>query len=130
MTGPLLLIVLALLAALSFVSVRRFEAAKGTRFFDAQRAVLDTRAEEVWHALVTGGAPLAWRTYAQVTAHTVGHEVVRIAVEVVRAVERPLARLSYKMRVSAPKVGAAPVSDFLKTITPDKGAGDLQHKSV
>ena len=129
--APLLLIVVALLAALSFVSVRRFEVVKGSRFFETQRSVLDTRAEEVWQALVTGGAPQSWRTYVQATAHAVTHEVVRLAVEVVRAVERPLARLSYKMRVSAPKATTAPVSDFLKTITPDKtGSGDLQHKSV
>jgi hypothetical protein len=67
-----------------------------------------------------GGIPVSWRTYTRAIVHELTHFLVRVAVEVVRAIERPLAKLSYKMRVSAPKSGMAPVSEFLKTLTPEK----------
>ena len=102
------------------MSLRRYEYARGVRFFEERRAELDVRAEELWAALVTGGVPMSWRTYAQAVLHDITHLGVHSAVELVRAIERPLARLSYKMRVSAPKSGSAPVSSFLRTITPDK----------
>lgn len=131
MTSALVVIILALSAGLAFVSMRRFEESRGIRLFNERRVALDSYASSLWEALVLGGIPVAWRKHAALLIHGVTHEGVRQAVEVVRAVERPLARLSYKMRVSAPKGAGAPVSDFLKTITPDKtGNGDFREKSV
>lgn len=120
MLAPLILLLIALSAMLGFLSLRRVEVARGVRYFDTGRTLLDSRAEELWVKLVTGGVPLSWRHFASVVLHDLGHLGVHTAVEVVRAMERPLAKLSYKMRVSAPKSGNAPVSDFLRTITPEK----------
>lgn len=120
MIAPLVIILIALSAMLGFLSLRRLEVARGVRYFDTERAVLDQHAEVIWAKLIHGGIPLSWRVYAGVILHDVTHLGVHSAVELVRAVERPLARLSYKMRVSAPKGGGAPVSNFLRTITPDK----------
>lgn len=120
MIAPLTLILVALVAMLGLISVRRLELARGMRFFDTQRSVLDARAAELWEALVLGGLPVSWRAYVRAVFHDLGQVLVHTAVEVVRAVERPLAKLSYKMRVTAPKSGTKPVSDFLKTITPEK----------
>lgn len=120
MFAPLALLLIALSAMLAFVSMRRMEVARGVRFFEDKRAVLDAQAEVLWSRLVRGGVPLSWRRYVGVVLHDVTHLSIHGAVELVRAVERPLAKLSYKMRVSAPKSGGAPVSDFLRTITPEK----------
>jgi hypothetical protein len=120
MTGPLVLILVALMAMLTLISVRRYETAKGMRFFDSYRETFDVYAAQLWVGVVLGGIPVSWRTYARAVVHDVTHTGVRLAVEVIRAIERPLARLSYKMRVSAPKGAGAPVSDFLRTITPEK----------
>lgn len=117
---PLVILLVALSAMLGFLSLRRFEVARGERFFETHREVLDARAEVLWTSLVVGGIPLSWRRYATAFAHEASHALVHLAVEVVRAVERPLARLSYRMRVSAPKSGSTPVSDFLRIITPEK----------
>ena len=100
------------------------------RVYADMRAQLDTFAEELWRAAVLGGIPLSWRQRAQAIVHELGHESVHAAVTVLRSIEAPLSRLSYRMRVSAPKTGAAPVSEFLKTITPDRTSGDFQQKSV
>lgn len=120
MVAPLVLMLIALSAIAGFLSMRRLELARGARFFEAERSVLDVRAEVLWTRLVEGGIPLSWRSYVRAVLHDLTHLVVHSAVEVVRAVERPLAKLSYKMRVSAPKSGSAPVSSFLRTITPEK----------
>lgn len=120
MFTPLAVILVALCAMAGIFAVRRVELVRGTRFFEPVRASFDTWATDVWSALVMGGIPVSWRSYVRAVAHDLTHLLVRVAVEVVRAIERPLAKLSYKMRVSAPKSGVAPVSEFLKTLTPDK----------
>ncbi|MCL9971824.1 MAG: hypothetical protein NBV63_00210 [Candidatus Pacebacteria bacterium] len=120
MFAPLTLILSVLVVALAFMSVRRLEAARGIRFFEPQRRAFDVYAESVWAALVLGGIPVSWRTYVRAVIHDITHMLVRLMVEVIRAVERPLARLSYKMRVSAPKGTGAPVSEFLKILSPEK----------
>ncbi len=120
MFAPLVLILIALCAIGGVFTVRRVELVRGTRFFEPVRASFDSWATDLWSALVLGGIPVSWRSYVRAVAHDLTHLLVRVAVEVIRAIERPLARLSYKMRVSAPKSGMAPVSEFLKTLTPDK----------
>ncbi len=120
MLTPAVLLLIALSAILGFFSLRRYETAHGIRFLNAQRSVLDERALELWRTMVLGGVPLSWRNYVKALIHSATHFGVQSAVEAVRALERPLARLSYKMRVSAPKGGGAPVSNFLRTITPEK----------
>ncbi len=119
MRYALFLIALSLILALSYIWIRRFETVRGVRYREEMRVRFDQRAEMLWTGLVEGGIPLEWRHYAKIAAHTTSHQAVRIAVETVRAIERPLARLSYKLRVTAPK-GAGEVSEFLKTLSPEK----------
>ena len=124
-----LLSLIALTAA--FVVFRVSESRFEKRAFNELRTRLDQHAEELYTALVMGGIPLSWRRFVVALVHEVGHELVHFMVSGLRAVERPLARLSYRLRVSAPKTGAAPVSEFLKTITPDRTSNsEFQQKSV
>lgn len=120
MITPALMLAATIVAAVLFVLFRVAESRRDVRFFNTTRTVLDAQAIEFWNALVTGGVPLAWREHAAVATHRVTQVAVHLAVAALRAAERPLARLSYKMRVSAPKAGGTQVSEFLKTITPDK----------
>ena len=115
-----MLILLALVAGLALISVRRYETTRGVRYFENARTAFDAYAEALWATLVLGGIPMSWRSFMRSVGHEVSHSTVRLAVETIRAVERPLARLSYKMRVSAPKGNTAPVSDFLRTLSPEK----------
>lgn len=117
-----LVLVFTILLAVAFVVFRTVEARQNRRFFDATRTAWDQRVTTAWHALVTGGVPREWREHAAVVLHRATQSGVHVAVTALRAAERPLARLSYKMRVSAPKAGTGQVSEFLKTITPDKGS--------
>jgi hypothetical protein len=60
------------------------------------------------------------------------HEIVHLFLATLRAVEKPVAQLSYKMRLARTKNGTRSVSEYLRTITPDKGEEKtaLQEKSV
>lgn len=130
MTAPLILLSVALLLGALFLAVRMVEVRRDIRFFDEQRTALDAHANELYAAVVMGGIPVRWRQYTAFLVHQITHEIVHLAVLSLRAIERPLARLSYRMRVSQPKTGGE-VSSFLKTITPDKsGSGEFQEKSV
>ncbi len=108
---------LSLLAAFSAFCVA--EERVGRRLFAPTRERLDVYATELWQALVMGGVPMRWRQEVLRAAHTAVHTGVHVAVAALRAAERPLARLSYKMRVSAPKGNGKQVSEFLRTITPE-----------
>lgn len=131
MITPLVVLALALVSMIGFTLFRSWEARKEIRYFNDNRTVLDGYAEELYAALVMGGLPLRWRQNAAALIHNISHNGVLLMVATLRAVERPLARLSYRMRVSTPKVGTAQVSDFLKTLSPDKAmGGELQEKSV
>lgn len=120
MVWALSVILTALALGLLYVWLRRFETVRGGRFFEASRARFDARASALLEALVLGGIPVSWRKYVVALFHEVVHTMVRFAVDVIRAVERPLARLSYRLRVSAPKGSGVPVSEFLRTISPEK----------
>ncbi|MBU6310590.1 hypothetical protein KGO06_01500 [Patescibacteria group bacterium] len=117
---PLSVMLVAASLMLAFAYVRRLELARGARFFESERARLDARVTAFVPRLVLGGVPLSWRAYLGAIAHDVTHLSIHGAVEAIRAIERPLAKLSYKLRISAPRTGAAPVSEFLKTITPER----------
>ncbi len=117
-----MLLLTVLVLGLLFVTFRRFEVGRGVRFYEAERSRFDAYAEEFWSALVLGGVPLSWRQNTAVVVHRATHEGLHVLVALLRSIEAPLARLSYKMRVSAPKPAGTPVSDFLKTITPDKAS--------
>jgi hypothetical protein len=123
---PAVLLVVGLVLTLCFILFRAWEVRRGSRLYNERRLLLDHWAERVYETLVLGGVPLSWRRYAVAVSHEVSHEAVRLLVAIIRAVEKPLVRLSYRLRVSAPKTGAQPVSEFLRTIAPDKQAATSQ----
>ncbi len=126
MVVPAIVLGVGLVLALSFIVFRMWEVRSGVRIYNARRQRLDQWAERVYETMVLGGVPLSWRRYAVAVVHEISHEAVRLMVAIIRAVEKPLVRLSYRLRVSAPKTGAQPVSEFLRTIAPDKQAATSQ----
>ncbi len=125
-------IVLALIVAVSAILfvLRHAEESRGQRFFADARSKLDQQTMNIYEGAVMGGVPHVWRDASVKFIHDVTHGAVQQAVKGLRSVERPLSRLSYKMRVSQPKATAGEVSEFLKTITPERPQSELVEKSV
>jgi hypothetical protein len=69
---------------------------------------------------VTGSLPTAWRHVLAVFLHDTTHRTVVFLVEALRAVERPLTRISFRMRIQKSSVGGKGISPFLKSIVPEK----------
>ncbi len=131
MIPPLVLIGAAAVLGVLFFALRSVEERRGYRYFADQRKQLDAFVEEVWAAAVLGGVPISWRQQVRIAVHEIGHGIVQHAVYALRMIERPLSRLSYKMRVTAPKSGGSrEVSGFLKTLSPREEQQDFQGKSV
>lgn len=126
MIVPAIVLAVGLVLTLCYILFRVWEVRRGVRIYNERRLLLDHWAERVYETLVLGGVPLSWRRYAVAVVHEISHEAVRLMVVIIRAVEKPLVRLSYRLRVSAPKNGAQPVSEFLRTIAPDKQAATSQ----
>lgn len=123
---PAIVLAVGLVLTFSFILFRVWEVRRGVRIYNERRLLVDQWAERVFETLVLGGVPLSWRKYAVAVVHEISHEAVRLMVVIIRAAEKPLVRLSYRLRVSAPKTGAQPVSEFLRTIAPDKQAATSQ----
>ncbi|MDO8523974.1 MAG: hypothetical protein Q7R74_01960 [bacterium] len=122
------LIALALLVA--FVVFRFWEEKRGVRLFAEKRAAADTVVAEMYRAAVMGNIPAEYRIAVIRFLHTLAHDTVVFLVEGLRAVERPLTRLSYRMRQSAPASNGKEPSAFLKTITPEKPANGADAKTT
>ena len=115
--------VLGLAGLVGFWFVREREEQRGTRLAESHRATLDRVVAEAYHTLVAGDALHTHRLRFFALVHNVSHRVVIALVAALRAVERPLARVSHRMRMEPPKSPREP-SEFLKTITPDKKTTD------
>lgn len=102
---------------LLFPGVLMFEAHRGTRFFDTGRARLDRITRRAYRMLVFGEIPHTYRFYLVRTFRLVTHRVIVGAVSLLRALERPLSRMSHRMRRSNEVTLRAP-SPFLQTISP------------
>ena len=126
MATPAIVLAVGLMLTFCFILFRVWEVSRGVRIYNDHRLLLDNWAERVYEIMVLCGVPLAWRKYGVAVAHEISHEAVRLLVVIIRAVEKPLVRLSYRLRVSAPKTGAQPVSEFLRTIAPDKQSATSQ----
>jgi len=111
---------LALLGA--FFGFRAWEMKRGTRLFDTFRAKIDVYASRAYATMVTGQIPPAWRITIVVVLHNVVHRAVVFSVETLRNIERPLTRLSHRLRTRAPSANGHEVSPFLKNIVPNKKA--------
>jgi hypothetical protein len=111
---------LALILLVAFTVFRFYEQRTGVRHWAHARAVADDVVEKMYHAAVVGNIPAEYRTVIVHFLHTMAHDTVVFLVESLRSIERPLTRLSYRMRQSAPPPSGKEPSAFLKTITPEK----------
>lgn len=100
-----------------FIVLRLLEEKRGTRFImPSVRASLDVYATRWYDLAVTGSIPAEYRARVLMFFRQTLHSVVVLIVAGLRAVERPLTRLSYKMRMAASHTGTKEVSSFLKTM--------------
>ena len=121
--------IIGLLGTISFVFFRLWEVRRTRRFFENYRALLDRMTERLYGILVFGEIPRHYRTRLALVVRSLSHRAVHSAVLALRALERPLARVSHRMRMSAAESEREP-SDFLKTITPQKKDGKNEVDSV
>ncbi len=106
------------------IGVRAVEERRGIRVFQDVRSRYDRRIAEAYTRIVANDFPIEIRQNVSHALHWLSHRIVVLAVEMVRAIERPLTRLSYRLRTRAPKPSGKDVSPFLRTITPEKRTGD------
>ena len=111
---------ISLVLLVAFIAFRFLEEKRGRRVWTVTRASDDTVVSDMSHAAVTGDIP---RKYQDATVHflyTLAHDMIVFLIEGLRAIERPLARLSYRLRRSVPSGNGKEPSAFLKTITPER----------
>ena len=113
----------ALALLVSFFAFHAWETKRKKRLFDAYRTELDAKVSRFYRMLVMGEVPASWRMAAIVFFHKTAHRAIIFSVETLRAIERPLSRLSHYMRTRPPSTNAQEVSPFLKNIAPDKNEG-------
>lgn len=95
-----------------------WEVRRGSRLWAAAREKCDRLVTHTYRALVFGEVPHTYRIKALKALRTFTHRVVVFLVSLLRGIERPLARLSHRMRTSSVKETHRAPSPFLKTIQP------------
>ncbi|PIR84958.1 hypothetical protein COU15_03330 [Candidatus Kaiserbacteria bacterium CG10_big_fil_rev_8_21_14_0_10_45_20] len=118
-----------LIGITAFVLFRLWEAQRTERFFEQARKSLDSVAERLYRVMVFGEIPRHYRTKTATVLRFFSHHAIHTAVLALRSIERPLTRMSHRMRMSSSESKQEP-SDFLKTITPDKKDGKSGVDSV
>jgi hypothetical protein len=103
-----------------FLGFRLWEEKAGTRIFSRTREHADEVISNVYRGLVTRDIPTEWRRMLMALFHQLSHMLVVLTVQGLRAIERPLTRLSYRMRRGVPMANGKGPSEFLKTISPTK----------
>lgn len=81
-----------------FVCFRIYESTRNERFFARARGRLDVRVLRFYRTLVLGDIPHTYRARARSAAKKAIHTVVVAAVSLLRSLERPLVRASFRMR--------------------------------
>ncbi len=117
-----ILFFIAFVLLVVFLIFRSWEMRRGVRILAGPRSDMDVVAERVYGVLVTGSIPEQYRFALIAFGRRTVHLGVVLLVHVLRGVERPLLRLSHRMRTSTPSANGKEVSPFLKTITPDKSS--------
>lgn len=112
--------VLGLAGFVGFVVVRMWEARRGARIVETHRASLDATVASLWRTLVVGDPGVMLRHQALALAHALSHRTLASFATLLRTIERPIARISHRMRMMPPKAPTREPSEFLKTITPEK----------
>ena len=118
-----------------FIFFRMWEQKRRIRMWAGAREKADEQVVEAYRSAITGSIPQHYRIRFLAFLRNAIHELVLLLVATLRAVERPLTRISYRMRMSASNTNKKEVSPFLQTIVPEKpdtvpGDGTGQEKSV
>ncbi|TAJ14803.1 hypothetical protein EPO56_01790 [Patescibacteria group bacterium] len=103
-----------------FIVFRLWEEKRGHRLWALKREHADHVVTDMYHRAITGNVPYRYRTAFIVFLQKGIHEVVLLLVAGLRSIERPLTRLSYRMRMAVPQPKGKEVSSFLRTIVPRK----------
>lgn len=111
---------IALILLGAFIAFRFAEEKRGRRIWANMRDSADVVVSDMYTAAVRGDVPEKYRTMLVGFFHMLAHDAVSAAVEALRAAERPLERLSRKLRHGAPAGNGKEPSAFLKTLTPEK----------
>lgn len=112
-----------LLGLVGFWYLRVWEERRGARLMASPRAAWDARFAKAHEAMVRGDFARTARAALLAALHSLSHRALASLVALLRAIERPLARISHRMRVPPPTSPPREPSEFLKTITPDKQNG-------
>ncbi len=116
---------ISLVLLVGFVLFRLGEEKKGVMLWREMRQSTDAAVSDAYRKAVMGNLPSNWRVAFMSFAHQVSHAAVVLTVELLRAIERPLLRLSHRMRRGGAPTGTGKEpSEFLKTITPEKKETD------
>ena len=103
-----------------FIVFRMWEQKRGIRIWAGMREDVDEQVVEAYRSAITGSIPQKYRIRFLAFLRNAIHGLVLLLVATLRAVERPLTRISYRMRMSASNTKKKEVSPFLKTIAPKK----------
>jgi hypothetical protein len=109
----------SLLLLLAFIAFRFFEESRGRKLWPEARAKADVVVSEAYKSAVMGSVPTEYREAFAHFLNRMAHDAVIFLVEGLRAIERPLARLSFRLRQRPQGMKKDP-SPFLKTLAPDK----------
>ena len=118
---------IALLVA--FFLFREWEEKRGRKAWAPARLEADRRVADLYNKMVMGSIPQSWREAVIAFLHQATHTVVVWTVAGLRAAERPLARLSYRMRQQAPAGTGKGPSEFLKTMSEKKNGNGTTPES-
>jgi hypothetical protein len=114
----------------ALILFRFWEVKRGARLFEGARRRADETVRVWYRIVVMGELPHAYRIHLAAALRAAGHHLVVLLARALRALERPLLKLSHQMRRGPQGNGTAP-SSYLKTLssdsqkTKDEGASDL-----
>lgn len=111
---------ISLFLLVAFVAFRFLEERRGQRAWATTRASADVVVSDMYRAAVTGDIPRKYQDAIVHFLYTLAHDMIVFIIEGLRAIERPLAQLSYRLRRSVPSGNGKEPSAFLKTITPER----------
>lgn len=128
----LVLILAALFLLVGFFALTNYEARRGTRLYELQRARLDHAIERVVFIAEHINLAEFLRDEVRHLAGRIGHDIVHFSLIAVRAIERLLTNLVRRLR-SHPEIDAAPretAREFVKTLSDFKGNLKATHPEI
>lgn len=120
---------ISLFLLIAFIAFRFWEERRESRVLARARAAADVLVSDMYQSAVSGDIPKKYQTAIVHFLYTLAHDTVVFLVEGLRAIERPLSQLSYRLRRSVPVANGKEPSAFLKTITPEKPASEVGAKT-